>query len=149
MPHTTPHATVMAFDFGEKRIGVAVGNLAIGAASALTTIHAESNVDRLAAVAALVREWQPAQLVVGEPAYQDGAPHPIAHLAKKFGNRLQENFKLPVVYVNETLTSIDAARLLTGQGIKGSRQKEKIDAVAAQVILQSWFDQQKQASHAA
>ncbi len=139
----------MAFDFGEKRIGVAVGNPAIGVASALTTIHAESNVDRLAAVGVLVREWQPAQLVVGAPAPRDGAPHPIAHLAKKFGNRLQENFKLPVAYVDETLTSMDAARHLSEQGIKGRDQKEKIDAVAAQVILQSWLDGQRQVSHAA
>lgn len=135
-------ATIMAFDFGEKRIGVATGNLSIGVASALTTIHAESNVDRLAAVGALVREWQPARFVVGQPQHADGAPHPVAHLAKKFGNRLTENFRVPVEYVDETLSSTEAARDLAERGVYGRDQKAKLDAVAAQVILQSWLDQQ-------
>ncbi len=144
-----PHATIMGFDFGEKRIGVAIGSLSIGVASALTTIHAESNVDRLFAVGNLVRDWRPVQFVVGEPAYRNGEPHPIAHLAKKFGNRLTENFKLPVAYINEFLSSTEAAVFLAEKGIKGRNQKEKIDAVAAQIILQSWLDGQKRVSHAA
>ncbi|MEI6736936.1 MAG: Holliday junction resolvase RuvX [Pseudomonadota bacterium] len=144
-----PHATIMSFDFGEKRIGVAIGNMTIGVANALTTIHAESNADRLTAVSLLVRDWQPAQFVIGEPAHLNGEPHPIAHLAKKFGNRLKENFKLPVAYVNEYLSSTEAAVLLAEKGIKGRNQKAKIDAVAAQVILQSWLDDQKKVIHAA
>jgi putative holliday junction resolvase len=142
-------ATLMGFDFGEKRIGVATGNLGIGTASALTTIHAESNADRLAAVGALVHEWQPAQFVIGQPQYADGAPHPIAHLAKKFGNRLTENFRVPVAYIDETLSSNEAALALAAQGIRGRDQKEKLDAVAAQVILQSWMDLQKASPNAA
>ncbi len=137
------HATIMGFDFGEKRIGVAVGNLTIGVASALTTIHAESNADRLSAVGVLVRDWQPTQFVVGEPTFPDNTAHPVAHLAKKFGNRLHENFKLPVDYVNEFLSTTEASTLLADQGIKGRSQKDKIDAMAAQVILQSWLDQKR------
>jgi putative holliday junction resolvase len=143
------HATVMAFDFGEKRIGVAVGNLSIGLASALTTIHAESNVDRLQAVGALVKEWQPAQFVVGAPAHLNDEPHPLANLVRKFGNRLTENFRVPVDYVNEYLSSAAASSMLNERGIKGRAQKESIDAVAAQIILQSWFDAPGRSSHAA
>jgi putative Holliday junction resolvase len=123
----TKHSTIMGFDFGEKRIGVATGNLSIGLAAPLTTIHAASNVDRLAAIAKLFTEWQPAQFVVGQPRHADDQPHEIAHLAKKFGNRLQENFKRPVVYIDETLS--------------GREQKDKLDAFAAAVILQSWMNE--------
>jgi putative holliday junction resolvase len=142
-------ATVMGFDFGEKRIGVATGNIGIGISSPLTVIHAESNVDRLKAVGVLVAEWQPAQFVIGAPTYRDGAPHPLAHLARKFGNRLTENFRLPVAYVDETLTSSEASANLTAQGVRGRAQKDMIDAVAAQIILQAWLDEQRLESHAA
>ena len=134
------HATVMGFDFGEKRIGVAVGNLAIGVASAITTIHAESNLDRLAAIGALVKEWQPQQFVVGTPTHLNGDIHTMANLVRKFANRLTENFKIPVAFVDEYLTSAAAASTLSERGIKGRAQKATIDAVAAQVILQAWFD---------
>jgi putative Holliday junction resolvase len=131
----------MGFDFGEKRIGVATVNLSIGLATPLTTIHAESNVERLAAIAKLVGEWQPAQFVVGQPKHADGRPHEIAHLAKKFGNRLEENFKRPVAYMDETLSSTEASRQLVERGITGREQKDKLDAFAAAVILQSWMNE--------
>lgn len=139
--------TILAFDFGEKRIGVAVGNTISGEAQPLTTLHVESNQDRLAAVGKLVTEWQPARFVVGEPAHEDGRPHEVAHLAHKFGNRLKENFRLPVEYVNEFLSSVEAERLLAERGIRGIVQKEHLDAVAAQVILQNYLDEA--ARHAA
>lgn len=135
------HATVMGFDFGEKRIGAATGNIAIGVATPLTTLAVESNADRLAAVGKLFAEWQPALFVIGQPHHADDQPHEIAHLAKKFGNRLQENFKRPVVYVDETLSSMEASRTLVEHGITGREQKGKLDAFAAAVILQSWLDE--------
>lgn len=139
--------TILAFDFGEKRIGVAVGNTISGEARPLTTLHVESNQDRLTAVSRLVSEWQPARFVVGEPTHEDGRPHEVAHLARKFGNRLKENFRLPVEYVNEFLSSVEAERLLAERGIRGMAQKEHLDAVAAQVILQNYLDEA--ARHAA
>lgn len=133
--------SVMGFDFGMKRIGVAVGDAAVGIAHAVDTIHAESNADRMSAVDGLIKEWQPALLVVGEPNYENGTdPHPIAHLARKFGNRLKERHRLPVEYVNEFLSSHEASTHLAAQGIKGRAQKAQLDAAAAQVILQSYFD---------
>ena len=140
-----PEEIIMAFDFGEKRIGVAVGNTVSSQAQALTTLHVESNQDRLAAVGKLVQEWQPARFVIGEPSYEneraDSPVHPIAHLAHKFGNRLKENFRLPVEYVNEFLSSAAAAQVLKERGIKGMAQKEHIDALAAQIILQNYLDE--------
>ena len=135
---------ILGFDFGEKRIGVAVGNTVTSHAEPLTTLHVESNHDRLDAVGKLVAEWQPSRFVFGEASHADTAPgiepHPMAHLAHKFGNRLHESFRLPVVYVNEFLTSAAAEQSLSARGIKGIAQKEHIDAVAAQIILQSYFD---------
>lgn len=139
--------TILGFDFGEKRIGVAVGNTITGEAQPLTTLHVESNQDRLAAVGQLVSQWQPARFVVGEPSHEDGRPHEIAHLAHKFGNRLKENFRLPVEYVNEFLSSAEAERMLAAQGVRGIAQKAHVDAVAAQVILQNYLDEARR--HAA
>lgn len=138
----------MAFDFGEKRIGVAVGNSVTRSAAALATLHVESNRARLEAIAPLVAEWQPARLVIGEARYPDGRAHPVARLAHKFGNRLREAFRLPVEYVDETLSSAEAGQRLAAQGVRGPRRDAALDAVAAQVILQAWFEQQGRA-HAA
>ena len=143
----TKAETILGFDFGEKRIGVAVGNTVTSQAEALTTLHVESNAARLDAVEKLVIAWQPASLVVGQPEHADGRPHEVAHLAKKFGNRLSEKFKLPVAYINETLSSLEASRMLTERGVRGIAQKAEIDAVAAQVILQSYLDERNK--HAA
>ena len=139
--------TILGFDFGEKRIGVAVGNTVTSQAQALTTLHVESNAARLGAVEKLVNEWQPASFVIGQPEHADGRPHEVAHLAKKFGNRLTEKFRLPVAYINETLSSVEASGILDGRGIRGIAQKVEIDAVAAQVILQSYLDERSR--HAA
>ena len=133
--------TILGFDFGEKRIGVAVGNTITSQALALMTLHVESNAARLGAIEKLVAEWQPASFVVGQPEHADGRPHEVAHLAKKFGNRLKEKFCLPVEYVNETLSSNEASSLLAARGVRGVAQKAEIDAVAAQVILQSYLDE--------
>ncbi|MBL8512534.1 MAG: Holliday junction resolvase RuvX [Betaproteobacteria bacterium] len=132
--------TILAFDFGEKRIGVAVGNTVTRTATALTTLEVESNADRLNAVATLVKEWQPARFVIGEPRHEDGAPHPVAHLAKKFGNRLRENFRLPVEFEDESLSSVAAAEALDRQGVFGEKRRGRLDAAAAQVILQRYLD---------
>ena len=143
--NTRREEIILGFDFGEKRIGVAVGNTITSQAEPLTTLHVESNQDRLAAVGKLVAEWQPARFVIGEASYADaaadGAPHPIAQLAHKFGNRLHENFRLPVEYVNEFLSSSAAEQILAARGIKGIAKKTQIDAVAAQIILQSYLDE--------
>jgi len=132
--------TVLAFDFGEKRIGVAVGESLLGIAHPLQTISAESNDARFEAIATLIAEWRPAQLVVGLPAHLDGTEHALSRLCRKFAQRLHGRFNLPVALVDERLSSAEASQSLKQAGIAGRRQKPVLDQVAAQTILQSYFD---------
>ena len=135
-----PEGTVLAFDFGEKRIGVATGETLLASAHPLTVIHAESNDDRFAAIGKLVDEWRPVQLVVGLPTHADGTPHDMTRLATKFAERLQRRFKLPVALADERLTSLDAEARLRETCRNARTAKPLLDAVAAQLILQTWFE---------
>lgn len=135
--------TILAFDFGEKRIGVAVGETLIKTASPLTTINTEVNEVRFTEIAKLIEEWQAKLLVVGLPTSLDGSEHEMTKLSKKFAQRLEGRFNLPVIMIDERLSSAEAAQHLSQSGIKGREQKPLIDAVAAQVILQSYFDRLK------
>ncbi len=140
MPDT---GTVLAFDFGEKRIGVAVGDTGVGIAHPLQTIHAEDNKTRFAAIEALMAEWKPAQLIVGEPHHADGGAHEIARLARRFAQRLEGRFGLPVTLVDETLSSTAAESRLHEQGVHGAKLKAVIDSAAACEIMQTWLEQQR------
>ena len=132
--------TVLGFDFGEKRIGIAVGETMLKLAHPLTTIQAEENAVKFAQIATLIQEWRPSLLVVGLPTYLDGEAHELTYLAKKFAQRLEGRFNLPVVMVDERLSSAEAAQSLRESGVHGIQQKAMIDQVAAQTILQSYFD---------
>lgn len=140
-----PDGTALAFDFGERRIGVAVGEPMLGIAHPLTTIQAQTTDDRFAAIARLLDEWRPAQLVVGLPTHADGSPHAMTQLARRFAQRLKGRYGLPVWLVDERHTSLVAESLLEEAGLKGRRQKPVLDQVAAQAILQAWFEQQGEA----
>lgn len=135
-----PEGTVLAFDFGEKRIGVATGETLLVNAHPLTVIHAESSTGQLAAIAALIAEWRPVQLVVGLPTHADGTPHEMTRRARRFGERLQRRFNLPVGFADERLTSLDAAARLRETGRDSKAARPLLDAVAAQLILQTWFE---------
>ncbi len=132
--------TVLAFDFGEKRIGVATGESLLGTAHPLTVIRAESNEDRMAAIGKLITEWQPTQLVVGYPTHADGTPHEMTRLATKFAERLTRHFQLPVALADERLSSLDAESRLRETGRNSKQAKPLLDAVAAQLILETWFE---------
>ncbi|HEU0186719.1 MAG TPA: Holliday junction resolvase RuvX [Gallionellaceae bacterium] len=136
-----PQGTLLAFDFGTKRIGIAVGNSFAGTCQPLTTLHGEQNDQRFAAIGALVQEWQPVALVVGLPCNDDGTPHELTRLCTRFANRLKGRFKLPVVLVDERYTSATASMQLAEMGVRGIRQKPLLDQVAAQQILQAYFDE--------
>ncbi|ROH87277.1 Holliday junction resolvase RuvX [Pseudomethylobacillus aquaticus] len=131
---------VLAFDFGEKRIGVASGDLLMGIAHPLTTIATEANDQRFEQIAALIKEWRPVQLVVGLPLSMDGEEHAVTLLCKKFARRLHGRFSLPVTMVDERLSSVEASASLRAAGVAGRKQKVMLDQVAAQHILQSYFD---------
>jgi putative Holliday junction resolvase len=133
--------TLLAFDFGEKRIGVAVGNSISGTAQPLTTLQGEENTQRFAAIESLIREWQPAALVVGLPCNDDGTPHEMTRLCRRFANRLKGRFGLPVILADERYTSAAASSQLNEAGIRGIRQKPLLDQVAAQQILQAYLNE--------
>jgi len=133
--------TYLAFDFGTKRIGVAVGNSVTRTAQPLVTLHGEENDKRFAAIEALIREWQPARLVVGLPCNEDGTPHEMTRLCRRFANRLKGRYGVPVILVDERYTSAAASMELSAAGVHGIRQKSMLDQVAAQQILQAYFDE--------
>ena len=133
--------TILAFDFGVKRIGIAIGNTLLGRATPLTTIDDERTDVRFARIASLLAEWQPAALVVGLPSNDDGTPHELTALCQRFANRLNGRFNLPVILVDERYTSLSASAQLNEHGIHGRKQKTLIDQYAAQQILQAYFDE--------
>ncbi len=131
---------VLAFDFGLRRIGVAVGESVLRRAKALVAIEAESNAARFAAIGRLIAEWQPVRLVVGLPLSLDGAEHGMTARCRRFANQLHGRFGLPVVMTDERLTSAAADAELREAGLDWKARKGRVDALAAQHILQDYFD---------
>jgi putative Holliday junction resolvase len=118
--------TILSFDFGEKRIGVAVGNTITKTAEALKIIQEKNQDEKFKAIERLIQEWQPQLLVVGLPTHPDGAEHEMTQKAKRFGNQLNGRFQKEVVWVDERYTSVSV--------------KDANDALAAQLILQQHLD---------
>ena len=131
---------VLAFDFGEQRVGVATGEISLGIPHALTVISAEDNDSRFARIAELIAEWQPVLLVVGVASHPDGAIHETGRLARRFGQRLHGRFNLPVEFVDERLTSHAAETALREVGMRADRRAAMLDAAAAAEILRTWFE---------
>ena len=130
-PRTLPaqQQSFLAFDFGQKRTGVASGNLVARTAQPLKTIHADQTEARFAQVEKLLQEWQPDALIVGIPTHPDGAPHEMTRLAQKFARQLFGRFNLPVHEVDERYSSAEAA----------SRGASDLDAEAAAILLEQFF----------
>ncbi|HEX4885235.1 MAG TPA: Holliday junction resolvase RuvX [Casimicrobiaceae bacterium] len=142
---TSPAAaeiTVLAFDFGTRRIGVAVGNTLVRAAHALATIDEERTGERFARIAALVDEWQPGLLVVGVPVHADGSEHPMTQRARRFARQLEGRFRIPVREADERHTTEAAADEVRASRA-GRRGRDERDAIAARLILQGWFDEHR------
>ncbi len=136
--------TVLCFDFGEKRIGVAVGDWALRLAHPLTTVVAHSRDERFRVLGSLVQEWQPVELVVGLPHHLDGEPHALTKACRNFARQLAGQYHLPVTLVDETLSSRVADLDLREAGHGGRRGKVYRDQAAARIILQSFFDEHGQ-----
>jgi putative Holliday junction resolvase len=132
--------TLIGFDFGSRRIGVAIGETSTRIASPLGAIEGEANEARFEAIAKIVREWRPAGFVVGRPRHDDGSEHAVAKLAEKFARRLEARYGVPVTFVDETLTSATAEASLKGMRTRAAR-KSDVDALAATLILQSYLDE--------
>jgi putative Holliday junction resolvase len=131
---------VLGFDFGEKRIGVAVGDLSLGIAHPLATIAAEDNARRFGEIQKLIAEWRPTRLVVGMPMHPDGTEHELTRLSRRFAHRLEGRFRLPVSLVDERFTSTAAESRLRESGARRESIRKSLDEAAACEILQSWFD---------
>jgi len=140
-PSEAGTGTVLAFDYGEKRIGVAVGELSLGVAHPLAMLRAEGRERQLAAIAPLVREWCPALLVVGLPSHPDGGEHELTRAARRFAARLEAAFAVPAILVDERYTSAMAESALVEIGVPQKRRKSVLDPMAAQQILQAYFDE--------
>ncbi len=142
---THSNACLLGFDYGRQRIGVAVGQQVTGSATPLTTLHARDAKPDWEAIARLIAEWRPAALVVGEPCCLDGSEHELTEAARRFSRQLEGRFGLPVHLMDERLSSKEAERIARDARAAGRRRrvvKEDIDKLAAQIILQSWLDQQ-------
>lgn len=125
--------TVMAFDYGTRRVGVAVGNSVTGAGQALKTIAAPNSDSLFKEVENLLKEWQPERLVVGKPLHPDGAEHEMTLKAVRFGNQLQGRFQLEVEWVDERYTSA----VLEGD----AQMQDNLDAHSAALLLQQYFSE--------
>lgn len=133
--------SLLGFDFGLARIGVAVGELETALANPLTTLHGESATGRFAAIRQLLDEWRPIALVVGVPQRLDGGSGELTARCRRFANQLRGRFGLPVYECDERLSSAAAdASLKTGGQRDWRARKEVLDAVAAQLILQHFLD---------
>lgn len=135
----TPDGTLIGFDFGERRIGVAVGETSTRIANPLGAIDAVANEARFEAIGRIVEEWRPKAFVVGIPHHSDESEHAIARLAEKFARRLRARYNLPVEFIDETLTSAIAESQLRETRTRKAR-KSDVDALAATMILQSYLD---------
>ncbi len=132
--------TILAFDFGVKRIGVAVGEWPLAQAHPLTTIRGEANAERFAAIEAMIKEWRPVSLVVGLPLALDGSAHEMTARSTRFANQLRGRFGLPVDYAEERLSSVEAEERLRAGGHNAKSMRDHVDALAAQIILQCFFE---------
>jgi putative Holliday junction resolvase len=123
--------TILGFDFGLKRIGVAVGNSLIRQAQPLTIISAATNDAKFAAIDALLKEWQPTRCIVGLPRHPDGAEHEMTVRCRRFANQLQGRYGVATALVDERYSS----------AVIVQKRGEAIDAQAAAIILQQYFDE--------
>jgi putative Holliday junction resolvase len=123
--------TVLGFDFGLKRIGVAVGNTLLKQAQPLTIISAATNDAKFAALADLIEQWQPTRCIVGLPRHPDGAEHEMTIRCRRFANQLHGRFGVATVLVDERYSS----------AIISHQRGDLIDAQAAAIILQQYFDE--------
>jgi putative Holliday junction resolvase len=130
--------TLMAFDYGTRRVGAAVGNSMTKTGQALKTITAPSNDALFQEIESLLKEWMPDQLVVGRPVHPDGSPHEMTGKAVRFGNQLHGRFHLPVVWVDERYTSVVLE--------SDPKIHDNLDAHSAALILEQYFAEQSMKS---
>lgn len=130
---------VLAFDFGVRRIGVAVGNELLGSATALDPIPARDGIPDWHVIERLIQEWQPDLFVVGLPLNMDDTESDMSRRARKFGNRLHGRFGRPLEMFDERGTTRAAKAIAREEGHKGNYREHGVDGIAAELILTGWF----------
>jgi len=141
MPSPSKITTLMSFDFGLRKIGVAVGQQLTQTASALPELPAKEGKPQWDTLTALIQEWQPDAFVVGLPLNEDGTENELTKRAKKFGNRLHGRYGLPLFTVNEHLSSYDARDQIRQYSGRAAKSGRYIDSIAAVLILETWFSE--------
>ena len=131
--------TVMAFDFGLRQIGVAMGNCLLGTTQPLPIVKAKDGQPEWAALEALIDEWRPDLVVVGDPLNMDGSTSELSALAAKFARRLHGRLGLEVAMVDERLSSFEAKHNSREQGHRGNYKRQPVDSLAAELILKTWL----------
>ena len=145
--------TILGFDYGQVRIGVAIAQELTASARPLLTLKTSQGAPPWPAIAELISEWRPQQLVVGLPYQADGSANTVTQAALRFAEQLRTRAQLPVATVDERLSSYAAASLLAERqgkrrkpgrrpGRKPGRDKAAVDRVAAALILETWLQQQ-------
>jgi putative Holliday junction resolvase len=134
--------TFLGFDFGMKNIGIAVGQELTMTASPLMAIKAREGIPDWDQIKKILDEWQPALLVVGLPLNMDGTEQTMTAAARRFGNRLHGRFNIPVEWQDERLSTYEALEQMGIRHKSQSRQRSDVDQISAQLILQSWLNQQ-------
>jgi putative Holliday junction resolvase len=136
---TKNHRSVMAFDFGLRQIGVAMGNSLLGTTQPLPILRAKDGQPEWRLLEGLVEEWCPDLLVVGDPLNMDGSDSEVSALARKFARRLHGRLGLEVVMVDERLSSFEAKHSSRAQGHRGDFKQQPVDSLAAELILRTWL----------
>ena len=148
-PSASPAGTILAFDFGTRRIGVAVGEPKTGLAHPLTTIAEERKDARFAAIGKLIDEWHPALLLIGVPTHADGSEHALTASARRFARQLESRYGVAVALADERYTTRSAGEALASAGVRAHAQRGVRDQVAAQLILQAYLDERSDPSRTA
>lgn len=130
----------MAFDYGLRQIGAAVGNCLTATTQALQVLRAQDGAPDWDALRALVQEWQPDLLLVGDPLNMDDSQGEMSARARRFARRLEGRLGLPVEMVDERLSSFEAKQLARGEGHRGDYRRQPVDSIAAELILRSWLE---------
>lgn len=143
-PGAQPTLTLLAFDVGARRIGVAVGNTVSMSAREVGVLDVRDSGPEWPVLDRWMKEWRPARLVVGDPATLDGGDQPIRKRARSFARTLRQRYGLPVEQVDERTSSIEAAQRFAAGRASGARRKHQaaqLDALAAVVILERWLNE--------
>ncbi|MEW5288521.1 MULTISPECIES: Holliday junction resolvase RuvX [Erwinia] len=134
------HMTLLAFDYGTKSIGVAIGQQLTGTARPLAALKAQDGIPDWNKIEALLKEWQPDRVVVGLPLNMDGSEQPLTARARKFANRLHGRFGVQISLHDERLSTVEARADLFSRGGFRALNKGSVDSLSAVVILESWFE---------